>query len=81
MKTAVYFTKSFKPDAKEEEAIAKLREKFRHVSVRNAKLYKPGSGVENHFDAVFGAIKSEPSAPKKDNEVTQPVKPAWIKNK
>lgn len=82
MKTAVYFTKSFKPDSKEEAEIAKLKEKYRHVSVRNAKLYKPGSNIEQHFDAVFGAIKPEPKTVKVEgNGDGQPVKKIWEKNK
>ena len=87
MKTAVYFTKSFKPDAKEAKDITDLRKKYRHVSVRNVKLYKKESGIEHLFDAVFGCIeKSDPLEVPKESGVEQPAnKPTttkpWERNK
>lgn len=56
MKSAVYFTKSFKPNSVEEAEIEKLRSEYRIVAIRNSKFYKEGSGIETQYDGVYGAI-------------------------
>lgn len=86
MKTAVFFTKSFKPDAEEEKAIANARKTYRFVSVRNAMFYDKAKCVEDQYDAVLGAVSSKVEKVTENDTViktavTTTAKPNWVKNK
>ena len=87
MKTAIYFTSSFKPTAKEAQEISELKKKYRFVSVRNSMFYKKDSNIKHSFDDVFGCVNknnsvktSKESDIKKIENKPATTKP-WERNK